>query len=116
MKKKNNFLEKSSKSSFNVFRKRVMGCILATDMAKHNDDVKAMQGLLKHNGIAAGVNAEKIIDRESETSLFKSQQQVLEFTLHFCDISYGSRNFNLVKKWTYELFYEFFNQGDIEKE
>lgn len=32
------------------------------------------------------------------------------------DLSVGSRSFDVVKKWTYLLFDEFFIQGDLEKE
>ena len=36
--------------------------------------------------------------------------------MHTCDLSYPARDFNIVKKWVYLLFEEFFNQGDLEKE
>lgn len=34
---------------------------------------------------------------------------------HACDVSPPTRNFDIVKKWTFLLFEEFFIQGDIEK-
>ena len=40
----------------------------------------------------------------------------MDFTIHACDISQSCRSFDLVKQWTYLLFDEFFQQGDIEKE
>lgn len=41
---------------------------------------------------------------------------MLEFSLHACDLSQACRDFDEVKEWTYLLFEEFFEQGDIEKE
>ena len=35
--------------------------------------------------------------------------------LHACDLSTPTRNFDTLKKWTYLLFEEFFEQGDVEK-
>jgi hypothetical protein len=34
-----NFTDKMTKEEFKIFRKRVIGCIIATDMAKHAADV-----------------------------------------------------------------------------
>jgi len=55
-----------------VFRKRVIGCILATDMAKHASDLSGLKSLVDAKQIKAGENANLIINRESEASLFKS--------------------------------------------
>ena len=41
---------------------------------------------------------------------------LLEICMHTCDVSIPSRDFHVVKKWTYLLFEEFFVQGDLEKE
>ena len=41
---------------------------------------------------------------------------MLELLAHASDVSQSTRNFDTVKKWTYLLFEEFFDQGDIEKE
>lgn len=35
--------------------------------------------------------------------------------MHSCDISQLTRKFETVKAWTYLLFEEFFEQGDLEK-
>jgi hypothetical protein len=35
--------------------------------------------------------------------------------MHAADVSVPCRNFKLLKKWSYLLFEEFFNQGDEEK-
>ena len=42
-KKELNFLDKLSADEFKVFRKRMIGCILATDMAKHATDLSIIK-------------------------------------------------------------------------
>ena len=50
----------------------MIGCILATDMAKHSADLSALKSLVETKGIKKGVNAEQIINKENESSIFKS--------------------------------------------
>lgn len=40
----------------------------------------------------------------------------MEMCIHTCDVSQQARDFPIVKEWTYLLFEEFFQQGDLEKE
>lgn len=65
----------------------MIGCILATDMAKHAADFSALKTLVEVKEIKGGVNAEAILNRENETTMFKSQQFILEMCLHACDVS-----------------------------
>ena len=65
---------------------------------------------------AAAKNGNLFIDRTSGKTIFASQQQLLEISLHAADLSVPTRNFKTVKTWTYLLFEEFFIQGDLEKE
>ena len=39
----------------------------------------------------------------------------MQLAIHSSDVSYPCRDFGIVKEWTYLVFEEFFNQGDIEK-
>jgi len=41
---------------------------------------------------------------------------VLENSLHTCDVSTPAREFEVCHQWTYLLFEEFFEQGDLELE
>lgn len=41
-----NFLEKYSRDDFKTFRKRMIGIILATDMARHVSDLSIVKNLL----------------------------------------------------------------------
>ena len=50
----------------------MIGCILATDMAKHASDLSALKTLVELKGIKDGVNSEQIINRTDDNTLFKS--------------------------------------------
>lgn len=52
------FLETLPAEDFKVFRKRMIGCILATDMAKHAADFSALKSLVEAKSIKGGINAE----------------------------------------------------------
>ena len=109
------FLESLTADEFKVFRKRMIGCILATDMAKHASDLSALKSLVEAKQIRSGTNAKLALNKESDASLFKSQQFLLEMCLHSCDLSQQTRPFPTAKNWTYLLYEEFFNQGDLER-
>ena len=49
-----NFLEDISRDQYKVFRKRVLGLILSTDMAQHATFAKFFKGLLSEYGIENG--------------------------------------------------------------
>lgn len=71
--KRYNFIADFSKDEFKTFRKRMVGMILATDMARHVSDLASFKSLLEQRSIKAGVNAKKIIDHESATKEFDSK-------------------------------------------
>ena len=67
-----NFLTKYSRDEFRAFRKRLVGMILATDMARHVSDLSSFKSLLEQRSIKAGENSEKIIDYSNATKEFDS--------------------------------------------
>jgi hypothetical protein len=69
---RHNFLERLSPDQFKTLRKRVIGCILATDMAKHAADLSQLKSLVEAKQIKGGQNAALVLNKENETSLFKS--------------------------------------------
>lgn len=85
-------------------------------MAKHVSDLSQLKTMLADLGIKEGHNLDKLTMVEDEAQLFQNQQIVLENCLHSCDVSIPARDFETVKDWTYLLFEEFFQQGDLEKE
>ena len=110
-----NFLMKYSRDEFRAFRKRLVGMILATDMARHVSDLSSFKSLLEQRAIIAGENSEKIIDYSNATKEFDSKQQLIEICLHAADVSTQTRPFEIAHEWTYLLFEDFFHQGDVEK-
>lgn len=49
-----NFIENFSSDEKKVFRKRAIGCILATDMAKHAADLSSLKSIVEAKGIKGG--------------------------------------------------------------
>lgn len=65
-------MESFTTDEMKVFRKRVIGCILATDMAKHAGDLSALKNLVEAKQIKNGENSSLILNKENDASLFKS--------------------------------------------
>jgi hypothetical protein len=111
-----NFLENLDKDEIKMFRKRMVGMILSTDMAQHMQHLTQFKTRCESKGIEAELaNGHLFIDKTDAASTFETQQQLLEMAMHTCDLSYSTRTFNLVKQWVFLLFEEFFAQGDVEK-
>ena len=65
-------MEEYSREDFKTFRKRFIGIILATDMAKHMNDLSTIKALMESVGVKEGKNAELMIDHETPTKRFDS--------------------------------------------
>lgn len=103
-----NFLKKLPREQFKHFRKRFTGCILATDMARSNDDLGMFNSLIELHQVKDGANASELIDHTSDVTEFNSKQLLLEHAVHAGDMSVATRQFDVVRKWTYYLYDEFF--------
>ena len=77
--------EKLSVNDYKAIRKRMIGNILATDMANH--------GKIK----------------------FEEQQSLFDFLIHAADLAHNTKLFNISLKWVELLTEEFWLQGDKEK-
>ena len=82
-----NFMTDFSRDDFKTFRKRMIGIILATDMARHVSDLASFKSLIEQKGIKNGVNQSNIIDKDSAKKEFDSKQQLLEISVHAADVS-----------------------------
>ena len=111
-----NFMAKYSRDDFKTFRKRMIGIILATDMARHVADLASFKNLLDTKQVKNGVNATNLIDNETPAKEFETKQTLLELFVHAADVSTQTRQFKVAVEWTWLLFEEFFNQGDLEKQ
>jgi hypothetical protein len=78
----------------------MISCILATDMSKHFAEL----GKYKSR-----VNAE---DFDPSTT---DKDSTLQMLFHLSDISNPTKPWEVCRKWTDLLFYEFFIQGDDER-
>lgn len=116
MKPENNFFEFASGEEYRFARKRIIDCILSTDMALHSKtilNIKTKTDLLK---IRKGENVENIIqDRSNPKSVIDNQQEVLNLLIHTGDLSHNTKSSDISYKWTLLLYEEFFNQGDKER-
>ena len=50
-------MKEYSRDDFKTFRKRMIGIILATDMARHMSDLSTFENLLEQKGVKEGKNA-----------------------------------------------------------
>jgi calcium/calmodulin-dependent 3',5'-cyclic nucleotide phosphodiesterase len=109
-----NFIENFSVIEFKEIRKRMIECVLATDMIHHArimSQLKAKASVLEINN---GHNIEKLFNPESKT-FFEDKQEMLNLLIHLGDLSHNTKSFEISKTWTYLLYEEFYKQGDHEK-
>lgn len=105
-----------SKNEFSLLRKRVIECVLATDMSQHSKlyaTIKARLSLYEEANKDFDLNY--LIDNHKNLNLFEIQQDFMNYSLHASDISHACKPWDLELKWTELIFKEFFNQGDLEK-
>jgi hypothetical protein len=101
---------------YRVIRKRIIECVLATDMAKHTKSQTTIKIKLEQfKGEDNTNNLYNLIHNQCEDSKFDRQQEVLNFLIHCADISNPAKHFSVCKIWTEKVMEEFFNQGDLER-
>lgn len=114
-----NIFSNLHKEEYRIVRKRIVECVLATDMAKHTKSQSSLKMQIEQvrnkknkedNSVVKG-----LVNLTSEDSKFDRQQEVLNFLIHCSDISNQTKSFELCKQWTNLVTEEFFNQGDMEK-
>jgi len=120
---------------YRVVRKRIVECVLATDMAKHMKAQTSLRMKLESlNRIANDFNLdndinnlnkeeqknknlllENLVNNLDVDNKFDRQQEILNFLIHSADISNPTKPFSICKAWTDLVMEEFFMQGDLEK-
>lgn len=100
-----NILGKLSTEDFKYSREMMIQMVLATDMAKHFEDV----ALFKAN-ILPPVGEELMIKNVADKKL------LLKMILHTCDVSNPAKERETMLRWTDRVVEEFFLQGDMEKQ
>ena len=110
-----NILVNFTNEEFRQIRRRMISCILATDMTYHYKHLSELKGKLDTFEISKGKNIEKLIVADSSSKNNENQQLILDNTIHLCDISNPAKKANVYDKWVDLIFEEFFNQGDKER-
>jgi hypothetical protein len=106
-----------SVEEYRVARKRIVECVLSTDMAKHakaQTSLKIKIDQFKNKSQQESILVKYVLTPNEETK-FDRQQEILNYLIHMADISNPGKIFSISKTWTDLVMEEFFNQGDLEK-
>ena len=117
----NNIFERLSPEQFRLIRRRIIECILATDMASHGKKFNEIKAKLQSLEIENGRNINRLIVSENlnDDYIIKNNetvQMILSECVHTADLSNPAKINQVFVKWTEFVYQEFFNQGDKEKE
>ena len=106
-----------SPEEYRISRRRMIDCILSTDMANHQKVLTAIKIKMDNYDIKKGKNFEKICQDQIEDlgKLFENQQCILNMIIHGSDISNPAKPDKISNEWTKRVYGEFFIQGDLEK-
>jgi hypothetical protein len=111
-----NIFQELQVDEYRLIRKRIVECVLATDMAKHTKAQTSLKiKLEQYKGLDANQILYILINNQSEETKFDRQQEVLNFLIHCADISNPTKDFIISKNWTDRVMNEFFQQGDLER-
>jgi len=100
---------------YRVIRKRIIECVLATDMARHSKSHHSLKIKIKTFQNEGGKVLNSLVASESEESKFDRQQDILNYLLHCSDISNPTKSNDIYVNWTKLVIEEFHNQGDLER-
>ena len=113
-KKECNILENISDKEYRIARRRIIDCILATDMSNHAKHFSQAKSKLDALNIKNGKNLELLISNDINKN-YENQQTIMNLIVHAADISNPCKPLDVYKGWVDLVFEEFFNQGDLEK-
>ncbi|CEG44992.1 3 5-cyclic nucleotide phosphodiesterase family protein [Plasmopara halstedii] len=102
-----NVLGQLSPEDFKYARDMIIQMVLATDMAKHFEDV----ALFKTNILSAALDEGAVLVRN-----VGDKKLLLKMILHTCDVSNPAKERETMLRWTDRVVEEFFVQGDMEKQ
>ena len=110
-----NIFESMSNDDYKYCRKRIIQCVLATDMTLHNKEFQLLKTKIKTFQIKNGHNVEKIFQISDPVANFNTKQHILNTLIHSADISNPTKPLDIYKQWAQKVIDEFFRQGDMEK-
>jgi len=117
---KEGMLEKLTTEQFRTVRRRIIECILSTDMANHGINLNEIKEKFESFGIVNGNNVDKLILPDNTNNAILKNNENVEMILgacvHTADLSNPAKINSIFIKWTEIVYQEFFTQGDKEKE
>ena len=99
-----NIFDKVDSNTYKQFRKEMISCVLATDMAFHSNYVNFMK-----------VKIDDIKKEGQNNNKNDDYQNYMNLLVHSADISNPTKPFDIYFKWAKLVVNEFYNQGDQEK-
>jgi hypothetical protein len=110
-----NIFESLSNDDYKFCRKRMIQCVLSTDMTLHNKIFQFLKSKAQTYQIKNGENVEKIFEDPDPVTNFNLKQEFLNVLIHAADISNPTKPLDIYKVWAQKVVDEFFRQGDMEK-
>ena len=104
-----------NKSEIAMMRKRMINCVLSTDMVKHAQIFSLIKVSTEKYKINQGKNAYKFFEGLESMALFEMQQNFMDLFIHCCDISNPTKPYDIYQIWASNVMNEFYLQGDREK-
>jgi hypothetical protein len=102
-----NVLGQLAQDDFKYARDMIIQMVLATDMAKHFEDV----ALFKTNILSAALDEGAVLVKS-----VGDKKLLLKMILHTCDVSNPAKERETMLRWTDRVVEEFFVQGEMEKQ
>ncbi|KAG7393251.1 Calcium/calmodulin-dependent 3',5'-cyclic nucleotide phosphodiesterase 1B [Phytophthora pseudosyringae] len=102
-----NVLGQLAPDDFKYARDMIIQMVLATDMAKHFEDV----ALFKTNILSAALDEGAVLVKN-----VGDKKLLLKMILHTCDVSNPAKERETMLRWTDRVVEEFFVQGEMEKQ
>lgn len=97
-------------------RKRIIECVLATDMTFHAKQFTYLKLKIEKLGINKGKNLDKLFESLDNMQIYSTQQEFMNIMIHTCDISNPTKPWNIYNQWVDKVMEEFWKQGDREKQ
>lgn len=115
-KKECNIFDGLSVDEYKLIRKRIVECVLATDMTLHNKEFQFLKVRVQTYSVSKGENIDKIFENLDNVTKFNIQQEFLNVLIHAADVSNPTKPLDIYIYWAEKVVEEFFKQGDIERE
>ena len=110
-----NIFENFKAEEKRLIRRRMIDCVLATDISYHPSVLASLVKNVELFDIKKGKNVEKMIYCDNIAKTFENQQIVLNLLIHSADISNPCKSASITRIWVDLLFMEYFEQGDLER-